>query len=144
MGGDLTCVMVQEPLIIGTVGARWQEGPNTVSLAATRQPDMKSPVPANTSELKMSYLRKFNDRLSLGTEYKYSHPDKESGLSMAYEYSFRNSRVQGLLDTDGKVSCSVFDFQGMGFSGMIDYVRGDYKFGILMHIMPPDQGQPPQ
>lgn len=60
---------------------------------------------------------------------------------MAYEHTFRNARVQGLLDTEGKVSCSVQDFQGLGFSGMIDYVKGDYKFGVLMHVMPPGPGQ---
>eukprot|EP00971_Amphidinium_carterae_P257164 5105575-Amphidinium_carterae.1 len=51
------------------------------------------------------------------------------------------AKVQGLVDTDGKVSCSVQDFMGYGFSGMIDYFRGDYKFGMLMHMLP-QQDQP--
>mmetsp|Transcript_107488 Transcript_107488/g.272738 ORF Transcript_107488/g.272738 Transcript_107488/m.272738 type:complete len:354 (-) Transcript_107488:195-1256(-) len=144
LGGDLTCVMVQNTIMIGQVGARWSEGGHTFTTAVSRQPDMKSPSQAPLHEVKMQYHRRLNERLCLATEFKFSHPDKESGMSMAYEYAFRNSRVQGNVDTDGKVSCSVFDYQGMGFSGTIDYARGDYKFGVLLQVMPPDQGAPPQ
>lgn len=144
VGGDLTCVMVATPMMIGTVGARWQQDSNVVTASVTRQPDMRSPVPRTTHELKMQYLRRVSDRLSLGTEYKYSHPDKESGLSLAYEYVFRSARVQGLLDADGKVSCSVMDYSNFGFSGMIDYMRGDYKFGVMMQVMGGEAPPQPQ
>jgi len=143
LGGDVTLVAVNNVMVIGQVGARWSEGKDTFTVSVNRQPDAKSPVGANMHEARMQYVRRLSERLSLGTEFKYSHPDKDSGLSMAYEYTFRNARVQGLLDTDGKVSCSVFDYQGLGFSGMIDYARSDYKFGVLMHVMPPEQQQQP-
>ncbi|CAJ1445296.1 unnamed protein product, partial [Effrenium voratum] len=100
-------------------------------------------APNQLHELRMQFVRKVTERLSLGTEFKFSYPDKESGLSLGYEYLFRNARIQGLLDTDGKVSCSVHDMTGFGFSGMIDYARGDYKFGMVMHVLPqPEPGQP--
>eukprot|EP00932_Pfiesteria_piscicida_P008306 SRR837773.18679.p2 GENE.SRR837773.18679~~SRR837773.18679.p2 ORF type:complete len:243 (-),score=97.49 SRR837773.18679:84-752(-) len=143
VGGDVMCVMVQNPIIISQVGARWSDYGHIVTLNVCRQPDMKSPIPRAMHEVKLQYCRKVSERLTLGTEFKYSHPDRESGLSMAYEYAFRNARVQGLVDTDGRVSCSVFDMQGMGFSGMIDYFRGDYKFGVALQIVPPE-GPPPQ
>lgn len=144
VGGDVTAVAVNNLMVICQGGLRYSDGKDTVVAAVTRQPDPKSPVGACVHELKMQYTRRFSDRLALGAEYKYSHPTMESGLSAAYEYTFRNAHVQGLLDTDGKVSCCVFDMQGLGFSGMIDYVRGDYKFGVVMQVMPPDQGQPAQ
>ena len=37
------------------------------------------------------------------------------------------SRLPCVVVPKGKVSCSVSDISGFGFSGMIDYGRGDYK-----------------
>jgi mitochondrial import receptor subunit TOM40 len=142
LGGDLTLVAVNGVTSIGQVGLRWAEGRDVFTAAVSRTPDPKSPSGQNLHECRLHYVRKVTERLSLGSELKYSHPDMESGMSLAYEYSFRNARVQGLLDTDGKVSCCVSDFTGFGFSGMIDYARGDYKFGVVMHVYPqPEQGQ---
>jgi len=144
LGGDLTLVAVNGVTSIGQVGARYTEGRNIFSVSVSRTPDPKSASASNNlHEWRFQYVRKVTDRLSLGSEFKYSHPDKESGLQLAYEYSFRQARVQGLLDTDGKVSCCVSDFTGFGFSGMIDYARGDYKFGVVMHVLPQPE-QPPQ
>merc|ERR1719447_2495066 len=128
LGRDLTCVAVNNLMTIWQLSARWTEGKNVFTAGLSRQPDPKSPVGANLHEIRLQYVRKLSDRLSLGTEFKLSHPDKDSGLSMGYEYAFRNARVQGLLETDGRVSCCVSDYQGLGFSGMIDYVQGNYKF----------------
>lgn len=143
LGGDLTLVAVNGCTSIGQVGLRWAEQKDIFAASLSRSPDPKSPQGSNAHECKLSYVRKVTDRLSLGTEYKYSHPDKESGLQMGYEYTFRQARIQGLLDTDGKVSCCVSDFVGFGFSGMIDYFRGDYKFGVMMHVLPQQEGQQP-
>lgn len=140
LGGDLTFVAVNNIMTIGQLGVRWAEGKDVVTLGVSQQPSPKTG--SNVQELRAQYVRRLSDRLSLGAELKLSRPDKESGLSMCYEYAFRNARIQGLLDTDGKVSCCVSDYQGLGFTGMIDYARSDYKFGVLMHIMPPDQNQP--
>jgi len=147
IGGDLTLVAVggisAPPVAISQVGLRYAEGKDIFSATVSRTPDPKLPPGTNAHECRLQYVRRVTDRLSLGTEYKISAPDKESGLSMGYEYTFRQARVQGLVDTDGKVSCCVSDFVGFGFSGMIDYFRGDYKFGVVMHVLPqPDQ--PPQ
>jgi mitochondrial import receptor subunit TOM40 len=86
-------------------------------------------------------VKRVSDRLSLGVELESSLPDKDSSLKMGYDYTFRQARVQGMLDTAGKVSCFVSDFMGFGVSGMIDYIRGDYKFGFMMHIVPQSDTQ---
>jgi len=144
LGGDLTLVAVNGVTSIGQIGMRYADKTDVLVATLSRTPDPKSPTGANLHEGRLQYIRKLTERLSLGSEFKYSHPDRESGLQLAYEYVFRNARVQGLLDTDGKVSCSVSDFTGVGFSGMIDYARGDYKFGFMMHVIPqPEQGQQP-
>jgi len=143
LGGDLTLV-VSNLVTIGQIGARWTQGRDIFTASLSRTPDPKSPYGGNLHECRLQYLRKVTERLSLGSEFKYSHADQESGASLAYEYAFRQARVQGLLDTDGKVSCCVSDFTGFGFSGSIDYFRGDYKFGVVMHVLPqPEGGQPP-
>lgn len=143
LGGDLTLVAANGIMSIGQVGLRYEQGKDIFSATVNRTPDPKSPVADQMHEFKMQYMHRFSERLSMGSEFKYSHPDKESGLQLAYEYSFRQARVQGLLDTDGKVSCCVSDFTGFGFSGMIDYLRGDYKFGVVMHVLPQQEGQGP-
>mmetsp|Transcript_17729 Transcript_17729/g.17559 ORF Transcript_17729/g.17559 Transcript_17729/m.17559 type:complete len:100 (-) Transcript_17729:55-354(-) len=84
----------------------------------------------------MQYVRKVSDRLAIGSEFEYSQPEHESQLRLGYEYTFRHARVQGLLDTCGKVSCFVQDFMGFGISGMVDFVKGDYRFGFMMHMVP--------
>jgi len=142
MGGDLTLVAVNGVTSIGQVGMRYSDGRDIFSATMSRTPDPKSPVGASLHEGRLHYVRRLSERLSLGSEFKYSHPDRESGLQLAYEYTFRNARIQGLVDTDGKVSCCVSDFTGIGFSAMVDYPRGDYKFGFMMHVLPqPEQGQ---
>merc|ERR1719440_163202 len=142
VGGDLTLVAVGGIMPIMQVGLRYAEGKDICGATISRTPDPKLPPGTMAHECRLNYVRKVSERLALGTEYKISHPDKESGLSMGYEYTFRQARVQGLLDTDGKVSCCVSDFVGFGFSGMIDYFRNDYKFGVVMHVLPqPEQQQ---
>ena len=51
-------------------------------------------------KVKLSYSRKVSERLNFGTEFKYSHPEKESALHLAYEYLITKARIQGLLDTE--------------------------------------------
>lgn len=153
LGGDLTGVYIgqrpdfafpQRPdMLISQVGARYTDKSNIFGATLARTPDPKLGPGQFSNECRLNFVRKVTDRLSLGTEYKVTLPDMESGLQLGYEYSFRQARVQGLIDTDGKVSCCVSDFVGFGFSGMIDYMKGDYKFGVVMHVLPqPDQ--PPQ
>jgi len=144
VGGDLTLVAVNGVMPISQVALRWAENKDIFTATVSRTPDPRAPPGKNTHECRFQYVRKVTERLALGTEYKISLPDKESGLQLGYEYTFRQARVQGLLDSEGKVSCCVSDFVGFGFSGMIDYFRGDYKFGVVMHVLPqPEQPQGP-
>jgi len=144
LGGDLTLIAVNGVTSIGQVGLRYAPGKDIFAAAVSRTPDPRSAGGKSLHECRFQYVRRLSERLSLGSEFKYTHAEKESAMSLAYDYTFRQARIQGLLDTGGKVSCCVSDFTGFGFSGMIDYFRGDYKFGFVMHVLPQQEGQPPQ
>jgi mitochondrial import receptor subunit TOM40 len=136
LGTDFTYIPLNGVSIVN-YGARYVTGPHVVSTSVGQQPDFRGKSPADTlSNLKIQYLKKVSDRLSLGAEIEGSFPDKESSLKLGYEYTFRQARVQGLLDSSGKVQCFISDMMGFGVSGLIDYVKGDYKFGFMMHIVP--------
>ena len=89
---------------MGQIGAQWSSGKDVFNASLRSMPDPK--VGKNTHETKLSYSRKVSERMNLATEFKYSHPEKESALHLAYEYLITRARIQELLDTDGKVNCS--------------------------------------
>lgn len=141
IGGDCMLIPVNGGTTITQAGIRYAGDQDLLSACVARAPDQKNPGAAkHVHELKMQYVRKVSPRLSLGTECKFNLEEKESGLQMGYEYTMNAARVQGLLDTDGKVSCVVMDYSNFGFSGMIDYARGEYKFGVQMNIFPQPEG----
>lgn len=138
LGGECIKIGVQNGGFITTAGFRWAEGQDFFTGQYNRSPDFKNPLRRGMAHsAKFQYVRKVTDRLQIGTELEVQMPYEESSLKVGYEYTFRQARVQGLIDTSGKVSTVVSDMQGFGVSGMIDYVRGDYKFGFMMHMYPP-------
>lgn len=138
MGGELTYLTIHQGATMGTLGFRWNNSNHILSGTLGRTPDFKNPGShANLTGVRMQYVHKVSERVSLGTELDYTYPDHESACKIGYEYTFRTSKVQGLLDTAGKVSCFVNDFKGYGLSGLIDYVNNDYRFGVLCHYFPP-------
>jgi len=139
LGGELTYVTANGVSIAG-VGARYVNGANVISASLGRQPDFKNGPHMNTHSAKVQFVHRVSDRLTLGTELEVTD-DKESQMRLCSEYAFRHARVQGMVDSSGKVSAFVSDFMGFGLSGMIDYVRGDYKFGFMMHVVPPPEQQ---
>nr|AET50865.1 hypothetical protein [Eimeria tenella] len=129
------------------VGGRYNlDKQSVVSCQLSQQPDFKSPAGLTklTHTCKVQYARKVTDRLSMASEFEYSHPETESALRVGWEYLFRQARVQGLIDSCGRISVFAQDYNGFGVSGLIDYWRGTYKFGFLMHVVPPPEASPSQ
>jgi len=139
LGGDLTLITTNG-VTIGQLAARYGSGKDICSVQLGRTPSQSVPL-AQAHDLKLNYVRRVSDRLSLGSQYTINS-DQETGMNVAYEYLFRNARIQGGIDTEGKVNCYVQDSQGFGFSGTIDYFKSDYKFGVLFQILPNPE-QPP-
>eukprot|EP00922_Rhytidocystis_sp_ex-Travisia-forbesii_P053151 GHVS01078827.1.p1 GENE.GHVS01078827.1~~GHVS01078827.1.p1 ORF type:complete len:252 (-),score=14.36 GHVS01078827.1:769-1524(-) len=139
LGGELTWIATNGASI-GAIGGRYAHGKNIFTGQLSRQPDFKSAITDNTHGCKFQFVRKVTDRLAMASEFEYSHPDMESSLKLGWEYVFRHARVQGMLDTAGRVSVCAQDFSGFGMSGTIDYLRSDYKFGFMMHVVPSPEG----
>jgi mitochondrial import receptor subunit TOM40 len=130
---------------IGSLAFRYASGADILYGQYTRSPDFQTQFGKNVNQVKLCYTRKVSDRLTLGSEYELTLENLGSSMKAGYEYTFRHARVQGTVDSSGRVSCFVTDFMGFGFSGLVDFARGDYKFGFLFHIVPSDEpggGQP--
>jgi mitochondrial import receptor subunit TOM40 len=136
LGSELTFIPMNG-ISLTSFGARYVHGPHVFTGTVGQQPDFKgrSPLDSSTTS-KLQYVKKVSDRLALGAELETSLPDRDSALRLGYEYTFRQAKVQGMADTAGRVSCFVSDFMGFGVSGAIDYVKSDYRFGFMMHIVP--------
>ncbi|CBZ55769.1 hypothetical protein NCLIV_061940 [Neospora caninum Liverpool] len=155
LGGELTWVAATG-ISMGSFGARYGfDENNVVTCQVGVGPDFSSPMgfASDVYSTKTQYVRKMSvlltgapwgfqvtDRLSMGTELEFTHPDMSSAMRVGWQYLFRQARVQGLVDTAGRVSMFAQDYNGFGLSGMIDYWHGDYKFGFQMNVVPP----PPQ
>lgn len=142
MGGELTWI-ASNGASIGALGGRYVFGKNIMTGSVSRQADFQNCLTNNTHTCKLQFVRNVTDRLAMATELEYHHPSVESSLKLGWEYAFRHARVQGLVDTGGKVSVCAQDFSGFGISGTIDYLRNDYKFGFMMHVMPSPEGNSP-
>merc|ERR1712098_878953 len=141
LGTDLMWLSVNG-VSIGQLMGRYTRGPDIWNLSLSRSPDFKTPGGGSTvSALKVCFARKISDRLLLGSEVELGLEDLSSSMKVAYEYTFRHARVQGSVDSAGKVQAFVQDLMGFGFSGSVDFLKDDYKFGFLFHIVPqPEEG----
>ncbi|SBT79745.1 mitochondrial import receptor subunit TOM40, putative [Plasmodium malariae] len=143
-GVDLTYI-ASNCASIGSFGLRYNHKNNVLTMQVVRQPNFKSPefMLNQTHLYKIQYAKKISDRLSVGTELELTPQTKESAMRLGWDYSFRHAKVQGLIDTSGKISVFTQDYSGFGVSGYIDYLNNEYKFGFMMHISP-SQEQPQQ
>eukprot|EP00920_Eleutheroschizon_duboscqi_P019583 GHVT01046733.1.p1 GENE.GHVT01046733.1~~GHVT01046733.1.p1 ORF type:complete len:248 (+),score=35.45 GHVT01046733.1:44-745(+) len=148
LGGELTWIAANGASM-GAVGARWASERDIFTGTLNRLPDFKSPrgLTNQVHSLRMQYVRKVTPRLAMASELEVSDNDYDSSMKVGWQYLFRHARVQGQIDTGGRVSMFAEDFSGFGVSGTIDFWRGDYRFGFMMHVLPPpenaQQGSPP-
>ncbi|KAK1444066.1 mitochondrial import receptor subunit tom40 like protein [Babesia gibsoni] len=146
LGSELTYI-VSNGSSIGSIAGRYVEGDHIVTIQWSKQPNFKSmefPM-QETDAGKIQYVRKINDRLSLATELEVTPITKESALRFGWDYMFRHARVQGNIDTTGRIAMQAQDFSGFGISGCIDYWHNIYRFGFMMHLLPPPpEGKAPE
>ncbi|KAF7456161.1 mitochondrial import receptor subunit TOM40 [Cryptosporidium felis] len=137
LGGELTWITANDSSIM-SLGSRYCLGKNVFYNQITRQPDFTNigRIFRNIHTIKSSFYRKVSNRLSLGSEVEVSVPSYDSVLRFGYDYLFKTARIQGMIDTSGKVSLQCQDSKGFGISGTLDYIRNDYKFGFMMHFFP--------
>lgn len=138
LGSELTYI-VYNGTSIGSIAARYVEGDHVLTCQWSKQPNFKRMdfTSQETDTAKVQYVRKINDRLSLATELELTPSTKESALRLGWDYIFRHARVQGSIDTTGRIAMQAQDFSGFGVSGCIDYWNNIYRFGFMMHLLPP-------
>ncbi|CDU18868.1 mitochondrial import receptor subunit Tom40 homolog [Plasmodium yoelii] len=131
---------------IGSFGLRYNHKNHVLTMQCIRQPNFKSPefMLNQAHSYKMQYARKISDRLSVGTELEVTPETKESAMRLGWDYSFRHAKVQGSIDSSGKIAVFTQDYSGFGVSGYIDYLNNEYKFGFMMHIAPSQEQPQPQ
>ncbi|XP_053992867.1 uncharacterized protein LOC128883972 [Hylaeus volcanicus] len=138
-GGEISWIAATRG-IVTSIGARYQYLNHIISGNFVRQPDYQlyQETLGHCHTAKIQYCQKISSRLTLGTELEIgvNKSALESALSFGYEYLFKQARVQGLCDTTGKVSMVAQDASGFGVSGLIDYWKGDYRFGFMMQMVP--------
>ncbi|SBT39076.1 mitochondrial import receptor subunit TOM40, putative [Plasmodium ovale wallikeri] len=117
-GVDLTYI-ASNCASIGSFGIRYNHKNNVLTMQVIRQPNFKSPefMLNQTHLYKIQYAKKISDRLSLGTELELTPLTKESAMRLGWDYSFRHAKVQGSIDTSGKISVFTQDYSGFGVSG---------------------------
>jgi mitochondrial import receptor subunit TOM40 len=137
-GVDLTYLTALK-LSFAQAGMRWALGHNSVFAQFARTPNFQS-MKNDSNSIKVNYTRTVTPRCAVGTEYELTLPFAASALRFCYFYTFRQARVQGSIDTSGKISATLQEMHGLSFSGVIDYVEGLYKFGFALRLNPGPEG----
>jgi mitochondrial import receptor subunit TOM40 len=145
--------MMPPPWGSATVMTRFSAGDHTVNVSFERGSDQENMKPVKHT-LKAMYHHKAitvqnRPRLNLATEFEVSQtqgvPAAQGGMAsslrLGWEWFFFQARVQGLLDSTGKVK-STIQSNLYGFSAEADLWNGDYKFGFMLQVMPQEGGQP--
>lgn len=144
VGSELTYININGASI-GSLAARYVAGDNIITCQLTRQPNFKLAdfTKHEVTCARVQYTRKVNDRLSLAAELELTPGSKDSALRAGWDYMFRHARVQGNIDSCGRIAMQAQDFSGFGVSGCIDYWNNIYRFGFMMHLLPPPEQKGP-
>ncbi|EKX74222.1 mitochondrial import receptor subunit tom40, putative [Theileria equi strain WA] len=142
VGSELTYININGASI-GSLAARYVKGDHIFTCQLTRQPNFKLAdfTKNEVTCARVQYTRKVNDRLSLAAELELTPTAKDSALRAGWDYMFRHARVQGNIDSCGRIAMQAQDFSGFGVSGCIDYWNNIYRFGFMMHLLPPPPEQ---
>ena len=85
----------------------------------------------------MTYHHRVNDKASLAADFLFNvGAPGEACASVGYDYTFRQCRLRGSIDSSGKVAALLEELLAPGvrliLSGELDHARADHKFGFGM------------
>lgn len=108
----------------------------SVDFAQTRQPGACMQI-ATTGILSLTYHHRVNDKAALAADFLYNvGAPSEACASVGYDYTFRQCRLRGSVDSNGKVAALLEEALAPGvrllLSGELDHARADHKFGFGM------------
>ena len=77
-------------------------------------------------------------QVSLGTEFMWNWNQREASAAVGYDYTLRQARLRGRIDSDGKIAALVEERINAGInfllSAEIDHAKKDYKFGFGLTV----------
>ena len=77
-------------------------------------------------------------QVSLGTEFMWNWNQREATAAVGYDYTLRQARLRGRIDSEGKIAALVEERINVGvnflLSAEIDHVKKDYKFGFGLTV----------
>ncbi|KAK9823803.1 hypothetical protein WJX72_005619 [[Myrmecia] bisecta] len=93
---------------------------------------------ATTGLVSMTYVHKVSEKVSLASEFMWNWMAREASAAFGYDYTLRQCRLRGRIDTDGKVAAYLEERVNVGvnfiLSAELDHWKKDYKFGFGMTV----------
>jgi mitochondrial import receptor subunit TOM40 len=92
---------------------------------------------ATTGIVSLTYHQRINEKGSVAADFLYNwQQPSEAVASVGYDYQFRQCRLRGSVDSNGKVAALLEEALAPGvrlvLSGELDHYRSDHKFGFGM------------
>mmetsp|Transcript_9474 Transcript_9474/g.10909 ORF Transcript_9474/g.10909 Transcript_9474/m.10909 type:complete len:381 (-) Transcript_9474:151-1293(-) len=85
-----------------------------------------------------NYARKVNDRVTLAAEFEVALDSKQSQMNFGYEFMLRQSKISGVISTEGIIQTQIQEALMPGFAvifnGILDHGRDTHRFGYGVQI----------
>ena len=93
---------------------------------------------ATTGVVNATYMHRISDKATMAADFLYNANQREAVASVGYDYSFKQCRLRGCVDSEFKVAAFLEEQLGPGIklllSGELDHAKGDHKFGFGMTV----------
>ena len=79
-----------------------------------------------------------SDKVSLAADLLWNWNAREAGAAFGYDYTLRQARLRGRIDTEGRVAAFLEERVNVGvnfvLSAEVDHVAKNYKWGVGMTV----------
>lgn len=93
---------------------------------------------ATTGILSSTYHHRISEKAAVAADLLCNFAAGDFVASVGYDYTFKQSRLRGTIDSHGKVCALLEESLGPGvkllLSGELDHLRGDHRFGFGMTV----------
>uniref|UniRef100_A0A7S1WZK8 Mitochondrial import receptor subunit TOM40 n=1 Tax=Tetraselmis chuii TaxID=63592 RepID=A0A7S1WZK8_9CHLO len=93
---------------------------------------------ATTGLLSLTYTKKISEKAALASDFMWNWNAREASASFGYDYTFRQCRLRGKIDSNGVVAAYLEERLNVGvnflLSAEVDHFKKDYKFGFGMTV----------
>ena len=93
---------------------------------------------ATTGLLSLTYTHKLSDKVHLASDFLWNWNQREATASIGYDYTLRQCRLRGRIDSQGAVAAFLEERLNVGInfvlSAEVDHPKRDYKFGFGLSV----------